>query len=81
MEEEIIVKTAEVLRLSFIKSLQENGIPKFNGIKRAFTKREKIGDNLMRITEVCIYPDGGKSVQRLNTYKGEAGWKVLNPED
>lgn len=77
---EIIDKTAEVLRLSFIKSLQENGIPKFNGVKRAFPKREKIDDNHMIITEVCYYPDGGHSTQRLNTYKSANGWKVLSPE-
>lgn len=78
---ELIEKTAEVLKLSFIKSLQENGIPKFKNIKQAFPKREKINDNHMVITEVCYYPDGNKSVQRLNTYKSSGSWKVLNPAD
>ncbi len=77
---EIIEKTAEVLKLSFIKSLQENGVPKLNGVKRAFPKREKIDENHMIITEVCYYPDGSQSVQRLNTYKTQKGWKVLSPE-
>ena len=78
---EVIDKTAEVLKFSFIKSLQENGIPKFENIKQAFPKREKISDNHMIITEVCYYPDGGKSIQRLNTYKSEDGWKVLSPAE
>ncbi len=78
--EEVILQTAEVLKLSFIKSLQENGMPKFKGIKRAFPKREKISSNHMIITEVCYHPDGGKSIQRLNTYKSDNEWKVLNPE-
>ncbi|MEZ4951695.1 MAG: DUF2314 domain-containing protein [Saprospiraceae bacterium] len=77
---EIIDKTAEVLQLSFLKSLQDNGIPKFDKLKQAFPKREKISDNHMIITEVCYYPDGGHSIQRLNTYKTENGWKVLSPE-
>ncbi len=75
---ELIEKTAEVLKLSFIKSLQENGIPKFNNIKQAFPKREKISDNHIIVTEVCYYPDGNSSIQRLNTYKSSNGWKVMN---
>lgn len=78
---EVVEKTAEVLKLSFLKHLQENGIPKFKGIKRAFPKREKISDNHMIITEVCYFPDGNHSVQRLNTYKTDSGWKVMGPED
>lgn len=81
MGPELIEKTAEVLKLSFIKSLQENGIPKFNDIKQAFPRREKINDNHMVITEVCYLSDGGKSVQKLNTYKSGGSWKVLNPVD
>lgn len=78
--DDIIKKTSEVLKLSFIKSLQEGGMPKFHGIKRAFPERQKISDNHYIITEVCFYPDGGKSSQKINTYRTGAGWKVLNPE-
>lgn len=80
-ENDTLEQTAEVLKLSFIQSLQEHGMPKFDNVKRAFPKREKINDNHMIITEVCYYPDGGQSIQKLNTYKTENGWKVLNPED
>ena len=80
-DEEVLSKTAEVLKLSFIKSIQENGMPKFQGIKRAFPKREKINDHHMIITEICYYPDGGKSSQRMNTYLTEDGWKVMGPEN
>lgn len=75
---EVIEKTAELLQLSFLKSMQDNGIPKFIGVRRAFPKREKVDDNHYIITEVCYYPDGYKSEQRLNTYKTDIGWKVLN---
>lgn len=77
---EIIDSTAEVLKLSFIKSLQENGMPKFNGIKRAF-KRNYVSDDHCIITEICYYPDGGKSSQKLNTCQIDKQWKVLSPED
>ncbi len=80
LDQELINQTAEVLKLSFIKSLEE-GMPKFGDMKRAFPKREKISENHMIITEVCYYPDGSTSRQRLNTYKTENEWKVLNPED
>lgn len=80
IENEILDKTAEVLKLSFIKSLQENGIPKFINIRQAFPKREKINDKHIIVTEVCYYQDGSKSVQRLNTFHTEDGWKVLSPE-
>ena len=72
-------KTAEVLKLSFIKHMQENGMPKFKDIKRAFPKREKISDQEMIITEVCYYPDGGKSMEKLRTYLTDDGWKVIGP--
>lgn len=81
LENEMIEKTAELLKLSFIKSLQDNGIPKFNNIKQAFPKREKINDKHIIVTEICYYADGGHSIQRLNTYKSDDGWKVLNPAD
>ncbi len=80
-DHEIVKKTAEVLKLSFLKSLQENGLPSFKGVKRAFPKREKVSDQHYIITEVCFFPDGSKSVQKLNTYKTETGWKVLSPEN
>jgi len=76
---ELVEKTAEVIKLSFIKSIQENGMPKFNQVKQAFPKREKISDEHMIITEVCYYSDGGKSIQRLNLCKAVDGWKVLHP--
>jgi uncharacterized protein YegJ (DUF2314 family) len=79
LDDEVIDKTAEVLKLGFLKSLQEDGIPKFNDLKQAFPKREKVSDNHMIITEVCYYPDRTKSIQRLNTYYDGSGWKVGSP--
>jgi uncharacterized protein YegJ (DUF2314 family) len=78
-DQEIIESTAEVLKLSFIKSLQDEGMPDFKNLKRAFPSREKINENHYVITEICWYPDGGKSVQKLGTYKTARGWRVLAP--
>lgn len=76
--EDIIESTAEVLRLSFIKNLDDNGFPVFRHLLRAFPQRKRITDDLYIITEVCIFPDGGKSMQQLYTFRDEDGWKVLN---
>lgn len=75
---EIIETTADVLRLSFIKNLEEQGFPIFHHLLRAFPERKKVTENLYIITEVCIFPDGGKSRQQLYTFRDEEGWKVLN---
>lgn len=77
--DEIVASTAEVLNLSFINNLEEHGFPNFSNLQNAFTEREKIDDEHWIITEVCWFPDGGKSIQKLNTYKSATGWKVLGP--
>ena len=81
LNESLIENTAETLKLSFLKMLQDNGIPKFHNIKQAFPKREVVSENHMIITEVCYQLDGIKTVQRLNTYNNGNGWKVLSPAE
>lgn len=78
---EVLKEMAEVLKLSFIKHSLDEGLPSFKGIKRAFPIREKISDEHFIITEVCYYPDGGSSKQRLNTYLTDKGWRTLSPAD
>ncbi|QWX84653.1 DUF2314 domain-containing protein [Cellulophaga sp. HaHaR_3_176] len=80
LDESIITKTAEVLKLSYIKNMQEHGMPKFAGLKRAFL-RDKVSDDQYIITEICLYPDGGKSSQKMNTFKIDNQWKVLGLVD
>lgn len=79
LEEDIIVGMAEVLELSFINNIEEHGFPNFSNLRSAFPEREKIDETHYIITEVCWFPDGGKSIQKLNTYKSPTGWKVLGP--
>lgn len=78
--DDILQATAEVLRLSFVKSLKEDGFPLFTGIERVYPQREKITDNLYLITELCIFPDGGRSTQKIYTFRDEDEWKVLGIE-
>jgi uncharacterized protein YegJ (DUF2314 family) len=74
---EIIKQTAEVLELSFIKSLKDNGFPSFKDITRSF-EREKISENKYIITETCTFPDFSKSIEKLVAVKGINGWRVAS---
>ncbi|MDC1162600.1 DUF2314 domain-containing protein, partial [Tenacibaculum sp.] len=76
IDDELINKTAEILKLSFIQSLKEDGIPKFYNTKRAF-KRQYISDEHCIVIETCFHSNGEKSVQKLSTYKINNEWKVL----
>jgi uncharacterized protein YegJ (DUF2314 family) len=78
--EDILQVTADVLRRAFIKSLKDEGFPLFTGINRAYPQREKIKDNLYLITEVCVFPDGGRSTQKIYTFRDADGWRVLGTE-
>lgn len=80
IDQEIIDKTAEVLELSFKNTMTESGMPKFTNIKRAF-RRQMISDNHCMVTEICSYPDGSKSSEKLNTYKSNNEWKVIGIEE
>jgi uncharacterized protein YegJ (DUF2314 family) len=74
---EILNKTAEVLKLSFIKSLKEHGFPTFAGVNRAF-EREMVNENKYIITETCTFKDFPKRVEKLVTVKTENGWRVAS---
>ena len=78
---EIIDEFCEALKLSCIKYLNDNGMPSFKNVIRAFPKREQISSKHFIITEVVYYPDGSESQQKINTYLTDNGWKVLDPED
>lgn len=70
---------AEVIELTFVKHLQEEGMPKFTDVKRAFLYRESIGENKYLITEICTHADGQKSMNRMPVVKVGEEWKVLAP--
>ena len=76
IDEELITKTADILKMSFENSMNTEGMPKFTGIKRAF-RRQFITDDHCVVSEICFYPDGGKSIEKLNTFRDNNQWKVL----
>ncbi len=85
MDETALAKLSKpvsrALESEFISSFSENGFPDFKDVKRSFPVREMISDKHYIITEVCRYPDGSKSSQKINTYLEEDGWIVMHPED
>jgi len=81
LDEDTCTQLAEVLEMSFISNLEEQGFPDFSMLLNAFPQREKLDDEHWIITEVCWFPDCGKSIQKLNVFKSDNGWKVLGLAD
>ncbi|WP_143306905.1 YegJ family protein [Chitinophaga vietnamensis] len=78
-EEEVVNGLAEALQAAFEKSFEDNGYPSFKHLLRSFPEKQQIDEHTCLVTEVCIYPDGGKSRQQLLTCQTSEGWRVLNP--
>jgi len=81
IDSELVRKTAEVLELSYRKEIEQKGFPDMTSVESSFPKRESYQDNIVIVTEVCHYPDGATSRQRLLVAKTDKGWRVLNPID
>lgn len=79
--EELASSVSKALESEFLSSFTKNGFPNFNGVKRSFPLRDKINDKHFIITEICRYPDGSQSIQKINTYLEVGGWIVMHPED
>jgi hypothetical protein len=79
-DQEILKKTAEVLELAFRAEMKEKGFPDFSGIRSHFPKTEPHQDfeDIVAVTEVCTFPDGRTSTQKLLVAKTPKGWRVLN---
>ena len=79
-DEEMVTLTAEALLTTFRLELSETW-PNFEGLESFFTKREPSIDNSVIVTEMCRFPDGGFSQQRLLVAETPQGWRVLNIVD
>ena len=74
---QLIAKTAETLELSFRKHTSA-AWPDFTGLQSFFAAREPYKDGVVVVTEICRYPDGGTSRQRMLVAETQRGWRVLN---
>jgi hypothetical protein len=78
VDDELVAKTAEVLELAYRKQFEQQGFPDLAGVKSTFPAKERRQDGIVLVTEVCKYPDGGSSTQRILVAETPVGWRVLN---
>ena len=76
---EIINQAAEDLERSFRSELRTKGFPDFGKLKCAIVGKAQISPGLVKLTEQCVSPDGGKSVQDRIVTKRDLGWRVTLP--
>jgi hypothetical protein len=74
---ESIKQTAAVLELSFRDELRAKGFPDFSKLKCSFVGKAQLSPGLIKLTEQCVFPEGGKSVQDLIVMKRDLGWRVV----
>ena len=74
--EETIYETAKLIEIQYRKELIENGFPDFSNLDCRSTHK-KINDTLAILTERCIFPDRGMSIQRLKAVKVNDYWKIV----
>jgi len=71
-----IKRTAEVLELSFRHEMRTKGFPDFGKQICSFVGKTQLAPGLIKLTEQCLLPDGGKSVQDL-IVKRDLVWRVV----
>jgi hypothetical protein len=77
---EVVAKVAETLEQAFRAELGRNGFPEMKGVVcRIVDKATGDDKDVITATEECVYPDGGKSLQRIQLAKVGNDWRVLAP--
>lgn len=80
ISEENLLKLAETLELAYRKGIQEKW-PDFHGLESYFAEAVPYRDNVVCVKEICRFPDGHYSEQRILVAKSGGSWKVLYPLD
>ncbi|HET6159745.1 MAG TPA: hypothetical protein VFE34_15470 [Dongiaceae bacterium] len=78
---EMVRMTAEVLELSFRNDIKASGFPNFSELKCSLGETDNVTPTLVKVTERCIFPDGGTSIQHLQVFNGAQGWRVIGVLD
>jgi len=73
---ESIKHAAELLERSFREELTAKGFPDFSNLKCTFIGKAQVAPELIKLTEQCVFPDGGKRVQDMMV-KRSTGWRVV----
>jgi len=80
-DNELISETAELLKLTLIRSLQENGFPDFIDAQVEFSGLSFYKDNLHHIEEIITYPDGTCYNNKIFLIFDGFEWKVATIEE
>jgi len=76
----VVTRLAETLESAFRQQLRSGGFPEMNGVTcRVVEKVPGSSGDIVVATEQCVFPDGGKSVQRIQVAKVGKDWRVLVP--
>lgn len=78
-DDELLVQTAETLRLSFEAHLRAGGLPSFEGFEHAFPEREFIDADTVIVSEICYHSDGRVTLDRLVVTRHGKEWRVGPP--
>ena len=81
IDDHLLDQTAEMLESSFRIEFQKNGFPDMKGVRSTFPSKKPYQDDIVVVTEVCWYPDGGTSRQKMLVANTDQGWRVLSPLD
>ena len=81
ISEEIVRETAEALRLSLIKNLQENGYPYFGNVNKSLSEVEKINSSLYKLRETLVNEGGRTSIYDVYLSYDGSLWKVVIIEE
>ena len=75
---EIVASLARSLELSYRLEMNKTGFPDFASLKCS-AKHELLGPDVAVLTERCVFPDRGHSIQKLKAYKLNNEWKIGEP--
>lgn len=77
---EIIKETAELLKLSLIEDLKNNGYPSFKDVKREFSTIKEINENLFFLEESLLYDNGESYKNKVFLTNENNKWRVAMTE-
>ena len=79
IDDESVAKTAEVLELAF-RAHTSAQWPDFDSLESFFPEREELEHRVVAVTEVCRFPDGLFSRQKMFVVETADGWKVFHSD-
>ena len=74
-------EVAELLKLSLIKNIQENGFPNFSSARREFSELNNLKKDIFFLEERIFYPDNTCHVNKVFLSKKGDIWKVAMIEE